>query len=390
MTAAWRKVRIRDIAVTYDGPHATPKSPKTYTSGPVFLGISSLQGGRLDLSQSGFLSDEDFAAWTRRVAPRPGDVVFSYETRLGEAAIVPEGLRCALGRRLALMRPDKTEVDPRFLLYYYLGPAFQEVIRRNTVQGSTVDRIMLRDFPDFPIELPTLAEQRGIAATLGALDDKIELNRRLVSIIPQLIRVVVSQSLGAQPREVPVASLATFVNGGAYTKGASGSGRMVIRIAELNSGPGGSTVYSDIEVPDDKTARPGDILMSWSGSLGVYRWALDEAIVNQHIFKVLPTNDCPAWLVYDRLDEVMPMFQGIAKDKATTMGHIQRGHLESTLVAVPASDVVAALDHQLAPLWERLLLADREIVELSALRDTLLPELLSGRLRVPEAEGAVA
>lgn len=129
--------------------------------------------------------------------------------------------------------------------------------------------------------------------------------------------------------------------------------------------------------------------MSWSGSLGVYRWCLDEAIVNQHIFKVLPTVDYPAWLVYDRLDEVMPTFQGIAKDKATTMGHIQRGHLESTTVGVPSAAVIAELDQQLAPLWERLLLADREIVELTRLRDVLLPGLLSGRIRVQEASEAV-
>ena len=186
-----------------------------------------------------------------------------------------------------------------------------------------------------------------------------------------------------------VSDIATFVNGGAYTKGASGTGRIVIRIAELNSGPGGSTVYSDIDVPDEEIARAGDILMSWSGSLGVYRWFRDEAIINQHIFKVMPSDGYPSWLVFDRLDAVMPTFQGIAKDKATTMGHIQRGHLESTTIEVPTSDAIHRLDGLIALLWERLLLAEREIVELTALRDALLPELLSGRIRVPEAREAV-
>src|SRR2546429_286201 len=82
--------------------------------------------------------------------------------------------------------------------------------------------------------------------------------------------------------ERPVSSLATFVNGGAYTNGATGSGRIVIRIAELNRGTGPSTVYNDIDVPDDRTARTGDLLMAWSGSLGVYVWLGPEAIVNQH------------------------------------------------------------------------------------------------------------
>ena len=165
---------------------------------------------------------------------------------------------------------------------------------------------------------------------------------------------------------------------------------MVIRIAELNSGPGGSTVYNDIEVPEDKTARPGDILMSWSGSLGVYRWRLDEAIVNQHIYKVIPT-DYPAWLVFDRVDAVIEVFQAIAKDKATTMGHIQRGDLESTMVQIPTSDRLVDLDGALDPLWQRLLVLEQESIRLAALRDALLPELLSGRLGVPGAtEEAVA
>ena len=159
---------------------------------------------------------------------------------------------------------------------------------------------------------------------------------------------------------------------------------MVLRIAELNSGPGGSTVNTDLDVRDDKTARAGDLLMSWSGSLDVYRWRRDEAIINQHIFKVIPKG-LPAWLVHDRLKAVMPIFQSIAKDKATTMGHIQRGHLESTTVLVPSPEQIEYLDIRLGPLWDRLLLAEREMHTLAALRDALLPELLSGRVRVLEA-----
>jgi type I restriction enzyme S subunit len=120
----------------------------------------------------------------------------------------------------------------------------------------------------------------------------------------------------------------------------------------------------------------------------VYRWVLDEAIINQHIFKVLPKN-YPAWLVFDRLDAVIHIFQSIAKDKATTMGHIQRGHLESTQVEIPVADEIPKLDYELAPLWGRLLVAEQEMVRLAAIRDVVLPELLSGRIRVPEAAVAV-
>jgi type I restriction enzyme S subunit len=382
----WREVTIGDIAQVFDGPHATP--PET-DSGPIFLGISSLNRGRLDLRRSGFLSEDDFLKWTRRVTPTAGDVVFSYETRLGEAAIVPEGLRCCLGRRLALMRPDRSTVEPRFLLYAYLGPDFQEVLRQRTIPGSTVDRIPLNQFRSFPITLPPLAEQRVIADTLGALDDKIESNRRIIDQTESLIAWeldLVTETTCAQM--MPVSSIASFVNGGAYTKDATGTGRMVIRINELNGGPGPSTVYNDIDVPEEKLARPGDVLMSWSGSLGVYRWVREEAIINQHIFKVVCT-DFPKWFVYDRIQRVMPAFRAIAADKATTMGHIKRHHLDDEFAQVPDAETMSALDRELGPLWERLVLAELESLDLVRLRDTLLPELLAGRLRLPKAKELV-
>ncbi len=254
-------------------------------------------------------------------------------------------------------------------------------------EGSALPYLRQKDLQAIPVTVPDLPEQKAIASTLGALDDKMESNQRLIGLAPALVRARVEQALLAGVEDVPVASLADFVNGGAYTKGATGAGRMVIRIAELNSGPGNSTVYNELDVPEEKTARAGDILMSWSGSLGVYRWARDEAIINQHIFKVIP-RAYPTWLVYDRLEAVMDVFRGYAADKATTMGHIKRGDLVATHVSVPSPEVIARLDADLSPLWGRLLVAEQENLRLEALRDALLPELISGRVRVPALQEA--
>lgn len=256
-----------------------------------------------------------------------------------------------------------------------------------TASGSKILHTSPGRIEDFELQLPSVEEQRAIATTLGSLDAKIESNRQLIELIPSLIRAVVVNELDPKIAPIPVSDLAAFVNGGAFTKGASGAGRMVLRIAELNGGPSSSTVYNDIEVPDDKTARPGDILMSWSGSLSVYRWARDEAIINQHIFKVIPSN-LPPWLVFDRLDAVIDIFRRIAADKATTMGHIQRGDLDSTLVPLPSSDSIRRLDNALGPMWARLLVAEAESLDLVSLRGVLLPELLSGRTRVPVLENS--
>lgn len=191
MDSSWKTVSIGDVCdAIYDGPHATPR--KT-TDGPIFLGISNLQNGQINLSDAKHLSEEDFIKWTRRVTPKENDIVFSYETRLGEAALVPNGLRFCLGRRMALMRPNTNKVVPRFLLYAFRGPEFQQTLRERTVYGSTVDRIPLIEFPSFPISLPSIPEQHAIAEILGALDDKIELNRRMNRTLESMARAVFRQ-----------------------------------------------------------------------------------------------------------------------------------------------------------------------------------------------------
>jgi type I restriction enzyme S subunit len=154
------------------------------------LGISSLNRGRLDLSNTEHLSEDEFVKWTRRVTPKAGDVVFSYETRIGEAAIIPKGLRCCLGRRMGLVRTDPLKLDPHFFLYQYLSPAFQDFLTSRTIHGSTVDRIALKEFPDFEIDLPSLVVQRQIAKVMLDIDSKIDLNHRINQTLEAMAQTI--------------------------------------------------------------------------------------------------------------------------------------------------------------------------------------------------------
>lgn len=283
-----------------------------------------------------------------------------------------------------VVRGREGVTDSSFAYYFLTSPGARSHAIKTMSGSSGRQRVQLDSFLQLKIDLPSLKKQKSISATLGAIDDKIESNRRLALLIPQIVRSYIKRSMTyVGERRIHVSDLAKFVNGGAYTKRATGAGRMVIRIAELNSGPSRSTVYNDIDVPAEKSAHAGDILMSWSGSLGVYRWFRSEAIINQHIFKVIPT-EYPAWLVFDRLDAIMPFFRHIAADKATTMGHIKREHLESTEVSIPNDKDIKCLDDYIAPLWKYLLRTERQSSELSSLRDALLPELLAGRISISE------
>jgi type I restriction enzyme S subunit len=367
------------------GRGITPKYAED--DGILVLNQRCVRDGRIDLACAR-LHDSAARKVRQDKVLREGDSLVNSTGvgTLGRTAYVSQTpSEMTVDSHVTVVRP-KPESDPRWLGY---AMRLAEPQIEAMAEGSTGQTELSRGrLADLQLTVPERGDQIRIAAALSALDDKIESNDRIIGLIPHLVRTGVDQAMATERVSVPVASLASFVNGGAFTKGATGSGRMVLRIAELNSGPGASTVYNDIIVPDEKLARPGDILMSWSGSLGVYRWYRDEAIINQHIFKVIPRG-YPAWLVADRLEAVIGVFQGIAKDKATTMGHIQRGHLESTMVELPTNDALIHLDVGFSDLWERLLLAERENLHLARLRDALLPELLGGRLRVRPELGSL-
>ena len=180
---------IKDVALgIYDGPHATPKEAD---AGPVFLGIKNITPeGTMDLSDIRHISEDDYPKWTKRVVPRKDDIVFSYEATLHRYAIIPDEFRGCLGRRMALIRPDKTKVNPGFLHYYFMTSAWRAVVESNIISGATVDRIPLTKFPEFELCLPDLDVQHRIASVLSAYDDLIENNRHRIQLLERAARLL--------------------------------------------------------------------------------------------------------------------------------------------------------------------------------------------------------
>ena len=189
MRKNWNTVPISELYEgLYDGPHATPKSSDV---GPIFLGIKNVtDDGHLDLSDIRHIAEEDYVTWTRRVEPKPGDIVFTYEATLNRYAIIPQGFRGCLGRRMALIRTEPGKVDTRFLFYYFFAPAWREVIKKNMLAGATVDRIPLIAFPSFPVSVPPLPIQRRIAGILSAYDELIENSQRRIRILETMARAL--------------------------------------------------------------------------------------------------------------------------------------------------------------------------------------------------------
>ena len=162
----WQVLPIGEVCSgIYDGPHATPPPAD---DGPVFLGIKNItNSGRLDLTEVRHIAEDDFSTWTKRVVPQPGDIVFTYEATLNLYAMIPDGFRGCLGRRVALLRPNPERIESAYLLHYLLNAQWQQTISQNTIRGSTVDRIPLTDLPSFEIIVPPLAIQRESTAILS-------------------------------------------------------------------------------------------------------------------------------------------------------------------------------------------------------------------------------
>lgn len=180
----WEKVKIGDVYEgLYDGPHATPP---TSDDGAIFLGISNItKDGYIDLSDIKYINENDLPKWTKRVTPKGGDIVFSYEATLNLYAIIPDGFWGCLGRRMALIRPDETKAHGKYLYYYFFSEEWRSTISSHTITGATVDRIPVAKFPEFIISLPPMEKQHKIANILSNYDDLIANNKKQIKLLEE-------------------------------------------------------------------------------------------------------------------------------------------------------------------------------------------------------------
>jgi type I restriction enzyme S subunit len=420
--ADWNTVPIKALYEgLYDGPHATPKPS---ASGPVFLGIRNVtDDGRLDLGEIRHIAEDDFPSWTRRVEPRPGDLVFTYEATLNRYAIIPEGFRGCLGRRMALIRPNPKSVDVRFLLYYFFTDAWRAVIKNTMLTGATVDRIPLTNFPNFPVSVPPLPVQRRIAGILSAYDELIENSQRRIRILEAMTRALyrewfvefrfpdheafprVASPLGNIPRGWEVADLAkTCAEGNGIQTGPFGS-----QLHECDYSDEGVPVVMpkdliDFRIRTDRIARipeeladklgrhrmlPGDIIYGRRGDIGRRAYLMRHQagwFCGTGCLRMRPNpRAVNGWYLFHYLgqDDVVGCIAGRAQ--GVTMPNLNTGVMASVPVKVPPrrlQDAFARLTFPMAEARENL---TAKIENLRRTRDLLLPRLLSGQVDLADA-----
>lgn len=373
------------------GPFGSKLGKKDYVSTgvPVIRGQNLDRGRYVSLDDCVYVAPEKVKVDLAGNVATPGDLVFTQRGTLGQVAIMPDGAPpSVISQSQMRLRVDREVADPSYVYYWATSDdCLRQISDRAIVSG--VPHINLGILRDLSVPSVPLDEQGRIADVLGAFDDLIDTNAQLADQMDTLLSTVVQDSLDRAEESEPLSTYADFVNGRNFTEGADGTGRPVVRTPEVRLGPSGSTPRNAIDAVDANVARSGDTLFVWSGSLTLGRWRWEDGLVNQHVFKVIRRAGTPDWLPYQLIQRQLPWFLSLAADKATTMGHIQRRHLDAPVPALEAS-VLSRLDEIAGPLWDASLDARIEADRLAGVRDQLLPLFMSGRITVDEAWEAVS
>lgn len=331
-----------------------------------------------------------------------------------------------------VMAAKDPSADEDFVYYVARHPEFRAYAKGRMEGTSGRQRVSWQAIADYEIPNLSSLERSGIGSVLLSMDNLISNNRRVNQALEAMARTLFKawfvdfepvrtkmegrwqrgQSLPGLPAhlydtfpdrlieselgEIPegwemrsLDSIANYLNGLALQKFPPESETEflpVIKIAQLRAGNTNGADKASTQIKPEYVVVDGDVLFSWSGSLEVEVWNGGRGALNQHLFKVT-SNEVPKWFYFFATRQHLSDFRAIAAGKATTMGHIQRKHLTDARIAVAPPESMERFDAVIASQFDQLVSNAQQSRSLAQLRDTLLPKLISGELRVQDAEG---
>ncbi|EPB8162192.1 MULTISPECIES: restriction endonuclease subunit S [Clostridium] len=301
------------------------------------------------------------------------------------------------------------DYDLKFLFYKLKTIGLDKMNTHSAVPGLNREHMYSKE-----VLMPKINEQKAIAKILSDLDEKIEVNNKINKNLEEMAQAIFKQwfvdfefpneegkpykssggemvesELGMIPKGWKISSLidiAEYLNGLAMQKFKPNKNEKclkVLKIKELRQGfTDKSSDLCSENIKQEYIINNGDVIFSWSGTLLVDLWGADKCGLNQHLFKVT-SNKYYKWYYYYWTKFHLNKFISIAKDKATTMGHIKRSNLSESLVFVPNDSTLKLMNKVMNPIITQVINNKVENKRLEKLRDTLLPKLMSGEIRVP-------
>ncbi|MET7775103.1 restriction endonuclease subunit S [Streptomyces mirabilis] len=363
------------------------------------IGTPHIINGRIRLSEAKAVSRETFDIWTARAIPQEGDIVLTREAPVGRVGRVEAGMNICLGQRTMLLRPKKCSADSRFLHYFLLSPAVQELLHAQA-SGSTVAHLRVAQVRGLKIpSVPDVDEQRRIGAALGALDDKIAVNERVAATALNLAEALYIRAADSPAwRSVKLGDAARWMSGGTpKTSEPSYWGGVIPWISALSlKSPWIDT--SDRNVTE-LGAASGTRLVPADTVLFVVRGSSlkEEFRIGITQREVAFGQDCKALIARSDIDS-HALFHGVRSQTASVLEMVDETSIGAGRLS---TDLISALeikvpnephDPTVTQVRKLDLLAaarQQENRTLAALRGTLLSQLMSGRLRVKDAEKIV-
>jgi type I restriction enzyme S subunit len=431
MKSGWKTYKIEDLkAATKNSLAMGPFGSNIKSDNFVETGVPVIRGVNLNSER---FHDDDFVFLTEEKANElansiafPNDIIFTHRGTLGQVGIIPSNPkypRYVVSQSQMKLTVNSKIADPRYIFYFFRSTIGQHNLLMNTsTTGVPAISQPLTSLRNITVSLPPLKIQQKISGILSTLDDKIELNRQMNQTLEAMARSIFKSwfvdfdpvyakmedrdyplppeimdlfpdeleesELGLIPKGWRVSSLAQiadYLNGLAlqkYPPENNIESLPVIKIRELRSGfPDDQSNLATVNLPDEFIIDDGDIVFSWSGSLLVKIWCGGKGALNQHLFKVT-SEDFPKWFYYLWTNYHLSEFQRIASDKATTMGHIKRHHLQDAKVVIPSSELIEQGTSKITPLINKYITNTKIEKLLNQEKEILLPKLLSGEIEV--------
>lgn len=397
---------------------------------------TNVRNGFIDLADCKFVDEDTFRTWTRRAKVLDGDVVLTREAPIGEVGLVRGNESIFLGQRLMQYRANRSLLDPRFLCYAFLSPQLQHQFGAHEGSGSVVSHIRVGDCSKFKVPLPPLSVQREIAELLGSIDERVLLlrqtNATLESIAQALFKSwfidfepVRAKAEGREPAGMDAETATLFPAEFVESElGLVPKGWTVQPIGDLVEALGGSTpdtkneafwepaihhwtspkdlsgatapVLLDTErkVSDAGLAKissgllpVGTLLMSSRAPIGYLSLSQVPVAINQGYIAMPPGGQLPPAYLYFWCQLNMDIIKGRAN--GSTFMEISKKAFRPIPALLPSPQVINRFNDFATDVFNRLSVNEKHARALAELRDTLLPRLISGKLRLPEAQEAV-
>ena len=387
--------------------------------------VNNIRDGRIELADVMKIAPEIESKYLR-TRLNGGEVLITIVGSVGQVAIVPESLKgFNIARAVAVIHP-REDVSPQWLAICLRSPLSQHLLgsRANTTVQTTIN---LKDLRELPVPMPPIAERQKIEELIYFLDDRIallrETNATLEAIAQALFKSwfvdfdpVHAKARGEPPQGMDNATAALFPDSfeeselGMIPKGwrvgsiydiasviygapfaskkfnTENLGIPLIRIRDLKSeNPG---VYTEEIHPKGYLVQPGDLVVGMDGEFRAYIWGGTPAWLNQRVCVFMPKGDySSAYVNYT----IKPQLASVeATETATTVIHLGKNDIDHFKSIIPDTTILKLFSEITSPIYSKIVEGKLKAQTLAQLRDTLLPKLISGQLRLPEAETLLA